>query len=139
MPNKKLINLIVLATIFSLGHTTDHAIRGDFRWPPTVDSTLAIAISVVIYTTIASGLYFYSKNKIGPGFWVIFGSLGLAFGWLAHFSPFTDQPPQYILSAYESIVAGWLALSCLIGLMLALAAATGYASYLWRIATYEVH
>jgi hypothetical protein len=131
MPNKKLINLIVLATIFSLGHTTDHAIRGDFRWPPTVDSTLAIAISVVIYTTIASGLYFYSKDKIGPSLWAIFGSLGVAFGWLAHFSPFTDQAPQYILGAYESVVAGWLALSCLIGLMLALTVTTGYAGCLW--------
>ena len=131
MPNKKLINLIILTIIFSLGHTADHAIRGDFRWPPTIDSTLAIAISAVIYTTIASGLYFYSKNKIGPGLWAIFGSLGVTFGWLAHFSPFTDQPPQYILSAYESVVAGWLALSCLIGLMLALTVTTGYAGYLW--------
>jgi hypothetical protein len=32
--------------------------------------------------------------------------VGLAFGWLAHFSPFTDQPPAVILAAYPSRWAG---------------------------------
>ncbi len=131
MPDKGLISLIGLATIFSLGHTADHAIRGDFRWPLTLDSAPAVIISFVIYGVIALGLYLYSKNKVGPGFWAAFGSVGLVFGWLAHFSPFTDQPPGYILAAYESAVAGWLALLCLVGLMVVLMVATLYAGYLW--------
>jgi hypothetical protein len=131
MPDKRLTIVIGIATIFSLGHTADHAIRGDFRWPVTVDSAPPLIISLAIYALIALGLYLYSKNKIGPGFWAVFGGVGLAFGWLAHFSPFTDQPPGYILAAYESAVAGSLALLCLVGLMLVLMVATLYAGYLW--------
>ena|SRR5436305_7886091 len=131
MRDKKLIALVVLATIFSLGHTTDHIIRGDLHWPLTLESAPFIMISLVIYTVIALGLYLYSKNKVGPGFWAILASVGVSFGWLAHFSPFTDQPPRCILDAYESVAAGWLALSCLIALILVLIVATIYAGYLW--------
>jgi len=131
MRDEKLTTLIVLATVLSLGHTVDHILRGDLHWPLTLESVPFIAINLAIYTFIALGLYFYSRNKVGPGFWAIFGSIAVAFGWLAHFSPFTDQPPRYILGAYESVVAGWLAVACLIVLMLVLIVATGYAGYLW--------
>ncbi len=133
MRDKKLVALVVLATIFSLGHSADHIVRGDLRWPITSESVPFIIISVVIYTVIALGLYLYSKGKVGHRFWAILAGGGVAFGWLAHFSPFTNQPARYILGAYESVVAGWLALSCLIALMLVLVIATLYAGYLWAI------
>ena len=129
--NKRLITLVVLATIFSLGHTADHVARGDLRWPLTLESVPFIVISLVIYAIIGFGLYLYLKNKVGPRFWAIVAGIGVAFGWLAHFSPFTDQPPQYILRAYESAAAGWLALGCLVALMLVLITAAIYAGYLW--------
>ena len=53
------------------------------------------------------------------------------FGWLAHFSPFTDQTPQYICSAYKTPVIGWLALLWLVALMISLIVAGLYAEYLW--------
>ena len=56
---------------------------------------------------------------------------GFAALWLGHLSPFTDQPPQYILRAYASATAGWLALICLVALTLALIVGTLYAEYLW--------
>jgi len=131
MRDEKLTALVILATILSVGHTTDHMIRGDPQWPLTLKSVPFIAINLTIYSIIAFGLYFYSTNRIGPGFWVIVASAGVAFGWLAHFSRFTDQPPRYILGAYESAAGGWLALSCLIALMLVLMVAALYAGYLW--------
>jgi hypothetical protein len=131
MRDKRLTALIVLATIFSLGHTTDHVLRGDLRWPFTADSVAFIVISLTVYTLIALGLYFYWKNKVGPGFWAVFASVGALFGWFAHFSPFTDQPPRYIFDSYASASAGWLALLSLIALMLVLIVAAVYASYLW--------
>src|SRR5262249_49732239 len=56
------------------------------------------------------------------------------FGWrtlgLPKLKAVTDQPPQYICSAYGSVAAGWLAVACLAPLMLVLIAATIYAPYL---------
>jgi len=52
-------------------------------------------------------------------------------GWLAHFSPFTDQPPQHILHAYRPLAVGWLAVGWLVALMLALIVTTVYAAKLW--------
>ena len=129
--DKRLMTLVVLATIFSLGHTADHVARDGLRWPLTLESVPFIIISLVIYAIIGFGLYLYLKNKVGPRFWAIVAGIGVAFGWLAHFSPFTNQPPQYILRAYESAAAGWLALGCLVALMLVLIIAAIYAGYLW--------
>ncbi len=56
---------------------------------------------------------------------------GVAALWLGHLSPFTDQPPQFIFRAYVSATAGWLALICLVALMLALIVGALYAGYLW--------
>lgn len=131
MGNGKLTALVFLATILSLGHATDHIIRGDLRWPLTAESVGFLVITLVTYGIVAAGLYLYSRGKVGPRFWAILASLATFFGWLAHFSPFTDQPPRYILGAYGSAVVGWLALSTLIGLMVVLVFITIYAGYLW--------
>jgi len=123
--------LVVLAAVLNLGHTTDHVVRGDLRWPLSLESAPFILISLAIYTVVAGGLYLYAKGRIGPGFWAILASVGVAFGWLAHFSRFTDQPPAYILGAYQSVAAGWLALLGLVALMLVLIVTAVYAGYLW--------
>lgn len=80
---------------------------------------------------IGFGLYLYLKNKVGPRFWAIIASIGVVFGWLAHFSPFTDPPPRSILNAYESAATGRAALGGLIALMPVLIIATIYAGSLW--------
>jgi hypothetical protein len=132
MYDKKLIALVILAVVFSIGHYADHVLRGDLPWPPTAASVPFIVISLATYTVIALGLYLYSKNKVGPRFWTMLSGAGLAFGWLAHFSPFTDQPPSHILSSYESRIAGWFALATLMALMIVLIVATLYAGHLWK-------
>jgi hypothetical protein len=133
MRDKKLVNLIIVGTILSLGHTVDHIVRGDLHWPLTWESVPFIVVSLAIYAAIALGLYLYAQGKVGARFWAIFAGSGLAFGWLAHFSPFTDQPARYIFNAHESVIAGWLALSCLLALMLTLMVAAVYAAYLWLV------
>src|SRR5262245_35195853 len=130
MPDGKLISLVALTAILSVGHTVDHARRGDLHWPLSLESVPFIVFSLVTYLVVGGGLYFYVKGRIGPRFWAIVGGLGLAVGWLGHFSPFTDQPPRHIVDAYATGAAGWLALGWLIMLMLTLIAATFYATYL---------
>ena len=126
--DKKLLALIILVTILNLGHTADHIARGDFTGPLTAPSVI---ITLAIYAVLGFGLYFYLTNKVGPGFWAIVAGIGVLFGWLAHFSPFTDQTPQYICNAYKTPAIGWLALIWLVALMISLIVAGLYAEYLW--------
>lgn len=129
--DRTLIILVGLATILSLGHDLDHVARGDLRWPLTWASLPFLVVLSVIYTPIGIGLYLYRKGTVGPGYWAILAGVGVVFGWLAHFSPFTDQPARSILAAYESAAAGRLAVACLIALMLVLIATAIYAAWMW--------
>ena len=131
MRDKILITLAALIIILNLGHTADHFARGDFRWPVTVESVPPIIVTLAINAILCFGLFFYLKNKIGPLFWAIVAGAGVTLGWLAHFSPFTDQTPQYIYHAYATPAAGWLAVAWLVALMLALITTAIYAEYLW--------
>jgi hypothetical protein len=131
MPDKKLIILVAILIVLNFGHDADHIARGDLRLPLTVESAPPIIIIVAIFSILVFGLYFYLKNKVGPLFWAIVAGTGAAFGWLAHFSPFTEQTPQYIFHAYGTAAAGALAVACLVALMLALITTAVYAEYLW--------
>jgi hypothetical protein len=127
----KLVALIATATLLSLGHTADHAIRDDLRGP-SKELFLFLLVNLIIYGSVASGLYLYAKGKAGPRFWTIFALVGVLFGWASHFSPFTVQNPSYILRAYNYGVGGWLALGVLSALMLVMMAVGVYAAFLWR-------
>ncbi|MGH8657989.1 MAG: hypothetical protein ACREV4_05815 [Gammaproteobacteria bacterium] len=131
MINWKLLTLIAVGTLLSLGHSADHAIRDDLRWP-SLEFIAFVIVSLVLYGAIGTALYLYAKGKVGPRFWTIFAFAGLLFGWAAHFSPFTDQPPSYILRAYDYGLAGWVALGVLVALMLVMGVVGVYAAYLWR-------
>jgi hypothetical protein len=124
--DKKLLTLVVLLIVLSLGHDVDHIFRGDIRW-----QLLPAIIFFAKYAFLGLGLFFYLRNKIGPLFWAVTAGFGVALGWLAHFSPFTDQTPQYIYHAYETPAAGGLAVAWLAALMLALIVTAIYAEYLW--------
>jgi hypothetical protein len=129
--DKKLIILVALLIVLSLGHDVDHILRSDVPWPLTSGPLLPIVIFFAKYAFLGLALFFYLKNKIGPLFWAIGAGTGVALGWLAHFSPFTDETPQYIYHAYATPAAGWLAVAWLVALMLVLITIAIYAEYLW--------
>ena len=131
MRDRTLIALVVAAAVLFSGHVVDHVARGDVHWPLTTDSVVFIIVVVTVYAIIGLGLTLYLKGKVGPLFWALVGGVGVAFGWFGHFSPFTDQPPRHILHAYASAAVGWLALGCLVALMLVLIIAVVYAVNLW--------
>ena len=131
MRDKILIILVVLIIVLNLGHTADHFARGDFRLPLNMESVPPIIVTLAVNALLGFGLYFTVKNKLGPLFWAIAAAIGVALGWLAHFSPFTDQTPQYIYRAYETPAVGWLAVAWLVALMLDLILTAIYAEYLW--------
>jgi len=129
--DRVLTALLILIVILNVGHTVDHAARGDLQWAPTAESLTSIIVTLAIYGILGLGLYLHFNDRVGPRFWTILGGLGVAFGWLAHFSPFTSQPPHHILHAYRSPAVGALALGWLITLMLVLIVTTIYAGYRW--------
>jgi len=131
MRDQRIVTLMILIFILNVGHTIDHVARGAVRWPLTADSVAFIVVSAIIYALIGLVLYLYWYGKVGPRFIAIVAALGTAFGWFGHFSSFTDQPPQHILHAYQSMAVGWLAVGWLIALMLALIVTTIYATRLW--------
>ncbi|HEU4387663.1 MAG TPA: hypothetical protein VFV34_07700 [Blastocatellia bacterium] len=100
MVNQKLVVLIGAAALLSLAHMADHVVRDNLRWPSTEFFAFVI-VSVVLYGMIGAGLFLYTKGKVGPRFWTIFAFSAVLFGWAAHFSPFTEQPPSFILRAYN--------------------------------------
>ncbi len=126
MADRKLTILVVLVILLSVGHDIDHVFRGDIRW-----QLLPVILLFAKYLFLGLGLCFYLKRKIGPLFWAVTAGLGAALGWLAHFSPFTDQTPQYIFHAYTTPAAGALAVALLAALMLTLIVTAIYAEYLW--------
>src|SRR4030095_7080574 len=105
--------------LLSLAHTVDHVIRDELRWPSPELLAFAI-VSLVLYGGIGVSLYLYVKSKLGPRFWTLFAFAGVLFGWGAHFSPFTEQSPSFILHAYYDGLAGWVAVGVLSALMLAM-------------------
>jgi hypothetical protein len=107
-------------------------VRGDVHWPLDGPSVAFVLIAIATYGVLGLGLVLYRAHRVGPRFWTIVGVIGLAFGWLAHFSPFTDQPPVAIVAAYASSLAGELALACLLALMLLMLIVTVYAGWQWR-------
>jgi fluoride ion exporter CrcB/FEX len=129
--DKKLIILVVLLIALSLGHDFDHIARGDIRWQPGPEAALSSVIILAKYAFLGLALFFYLKNKLGPRFWMIGAGIGVALGWLAHFSPFSYETPQYIYHAYVTPAAGWLAVAWLVALMLVLITIAIYAEYLW--------
>jgi len=135
MADRRLAAIVILTGLLSLGHAADHICRGDIQFSLSMGSVLTIVFNVAIYAAIGVGLYLYLRRRIGPLFWAFFAGAGLGALWLGHLSPFTDQPPQYILRAYDSAAAGWLALACLFALALALIAGVLYAEYLWARAS----
>ncbi len=130
MPGKKLTILVPAIILLLLAHDFDHFARGDFRLELTARTAPVIAILIVQYALLGFGLYLYRKNLVGPLYWVIVAGAGVALGFLAHFSPFSEQTPQVIFRAYASPAAGALAVFVLALLMLSLAATAAHAQYL---------
>lgn len=92
---------------------------------------LPVVVLIAEFGFFGLALFFTLKNKLGPLFWAVATGTGVALGWLAHFSPFTDQTLQFIYHAYATPAAGWLAVAWLVALMLNLTATAMYAEYLW--------
>lgn len=130
--NHHLLGLIVLSTVFGLGHHVDHVIRGNhIGWPVTAQVN-PFTYSLVIYPVILVGLYLTLRNRVGARYWFVVALLGLAMLGSIHFGPWAIEPPHDIISPYRSAVFGYLAFVWLFGLIGTLLVTAVYAARQWR-------
>jgi|CXWL01.1.fsa_nt_gi hypothetical protein len=133
-PPDTLERLIMGIAVLNGLHAIDHVLRGDFHWPIDDQSIGFIVVIATIYLVVGLGSVGYRRGAVGPRFWACIGLGGLAFGWLSHFSPFTDQPVSVIFHAYHAPVMGGIAVALLMLLMLVVLAATVQAFVYWGTA-----
>ena len=130
--DRSLLRLILVIAWLNGVHTIDHIMRGDFHWPLDGQSVGVVLVVAAIYLVIGMGVRLSRRGVVGPLFWAIVGCGGLIFGWLSHFSPFTDQPLHVIYGTYHNATGGALAVLCLMLLMSVVLTATLYSFYLWH-------
>ena len=130
--DRSLVRLILVIVWLNGVHTLDHMIRGDLHWPLDGQSVGFVLVVAAIYLVIGMGIRLSNRGVVGPLFWAIIGGGGLVFGWLSHFSPFTDQPLHVIYGSYHNATGGALAVLCLMLLMGVVLTATLYSIYLWH-------
>ena len=130
--DRSLLRLILVIAWLNGVHTIDHIMRGDFHWPLDGQSVGVVLVVAAIYLVIGMGVRLSRRGVVGPLFWAIVGCGGLVFGWLAHFSPFTDQPLHVIYGSYHNATGGAFAVLCLMLMMSFVLAATLYSFYLWH-------
>ena len=112
------------AVVFGLLHHADHVIRGNHSgWPFQAEVT-PFTFSLLIYALILPGIYLTARGRSVPGYHLFVAIVGLALLGFVHFVPTEDfeAPVQDIFMAYETPLAGMLALGVLAGLIASVAA-----------------
>lgn len=130
--NRTIWILVVLTTMFSLGHHVDHALRHHAGWP-VENRVTPFTLALGIYVAIAIGTVLSRRGIVGPGFWSILAAIGVAFITLTHFGPFAEDPPARFASEYGSQTKGMMSLIWLCGFEITLAVAMIYSGYRWML------
>ena len=130
--NRAIWTLVVLNTIFSLGHHVDHALRHHAGWP--VESKVTpFTWFLGIYVAIAIGTVLSRRGMVGPGFWSILAAIGFVGITFTHFGPVAEDPPALFASEYGSQIKGMISLIWLCLFEVSLLAAVIYPGYRWMV------
>jgi hypothetical protein len=129
--NKRLWLLVVITTVFSVGHHLDHIIRGNHVGWPVSGVVTPFTWSLGFYPVILLGILLSRRGTAGPGYWAVLTAAGFLFVGLAHFGPVAVEPPADILAPYRSAAAGWLAIGWLIAFLALLLASCMYSARRW--------
>ncbi|WP_436347502.1 hypothetical protein [Natronorubrum sp. FCH18a] len=124
--------LIVLATVFGIGHHLDHIVRGNHVGWPLIPEITVFTYTLLIYPLLVIGLYLTLTERVGAGYWaVLLGTLLLVVT-VVHFGPWAIEPPADILGPYENVYVGYGAVAWLLGFVGTLLAGTVYSVHRWR-------
>lgn len=130
--NRRLLALVLLSTLFGLGHHLDHVIRGNHVGWPVAPEINPFTYSLVIYPIVILGLYLTYTGRVGARYWFVVALLGFGMLGSIHFGPWAIEPPHDIITLYRSSILGYIAFAWLLGLLVTLAATAIYAALQWR-------
>ncbi|RQG96266.1 hypothetical protein EA472_20640 [Natrarchaeobius oligotrophus] len=128
----RLYGLIVLSTVFGIGHHVDHVVRGNHVGWPLIPEITPFTYTLAIYPFLAAGLYLTLTERAGAGYWAVLLGAIFALVTVTHFGPWATEPPGDVVGPYESALAGYAAFAWLLGLVGALLVATCYSVLRWR-------
>ena len=129
--NRQLLGLILLSTVFGLGHHLDHVIRGNHVGWPVTSQINPFTYSLGIYPIIIVGLYLTFRDRVGARYWFGVALFGLVMLAGIHLGPWAIEPPHDIVTPYRSRIVGYLAFVWLLGLLGALSITGLYAARQW--------
>jgi hypothetical protein len=121
--SRRLLLILASAAVFSVLHHVDHVVRGNHSgWPFQAEVT-PFTFSLLIYVLILPAIYLTARGRDVAGYHLFVAVTGLALLGFVHFAPTGEQesPVHDIYMAYESSIAGMLALMILAGLMTSVA------------------
>ena len=128
--------LLVLGTIFGIGHHLDHIIRGNHVGWPLIPEVTPFTYSLGFYPFILIGLYLTLRERVGIGYWFLLFVAGSLMVTLVHFGPWASEPPQDIIQPYSNVYVGYFAVVWLFGFVGTFWAGTVYSAYRWMIIRY---
>ena len=116
----RLLALVGLATLLSVGHHVDHLIRGNHvGWPVTGDVN-AFTLSLAVYPVIVAGVVLTVRDRAGARYWFGVAAAGLGLLGAIHLGPWAIEPPGDIVDPYAPSPLGYLAFVWLLGLLVVL-------------------
>ncbi len=127
---QRLVGLLVIISLFGIGHHIDHIIRGNHvGWPLTPEIN-AFTFSLLSYPFITLGLYLGWRDRAGVPYWTgLFFVSSLLVGYV-HLGPSAIEPPADIITVYENALVGWFAFAWVVGFTIVLVAGLVYSSLL---------
>ena len=130
--DRRLLGLIILSTVFGLGHHIDHIIRGNHIGWPVIPEINAFTYSLLIYPLVLIGLYLTLTDRVDARYWFVVATLGLGMLGSIHLGPWAIEPIHNIITPYQPSILGYIAFVWLLGLLSTLLVTTVYAAYQWR-------
>lgn len=132
MRYRKLLVLVAVTTTLGIGHHVDHIIRSNHVGWPVSEEITPFTFSLGFYVLIIPGVVMAIAGHAGVRFWTILAVIGFLFVGLTHFGPLTQEPSEDIVGAYDSAIAGWVAIGILVGFLTALSTTAIYSALHWK-------
>lgn len=127
---QRLVGLLVIISLFGIGHHIDHVIRGNHVGWPLTSEINAFTFSLLSYPFIILGLYLGWRDRAGIPYWTgLFLVSSLLIGYV-HFGPSAIEPPADIITVYENALVGWFAFAWVVGFTIVLITGLAYSSLL---------
>jgi hypothetical protein len=127
----RLLAFLVIPTLLGIVHHVDHVVRGNHVGWPLIPQVTPFTFSLAIYPLLAVGLYLTVTERASAGYWAAVLTASTVLLTAVHVGPWAAEPPAHVVGPYASPAVGYVALAVVVGLIVTVAAGSGYALVLW--------